>query len=110
MRPAPLVVPSRCPEWQQGVAPQSAISEHPPRYLAAGDSQRRPTGDIVEESRFAGVDWASQEHAACVIDADGRIAEGGRYRHDERGIRALCARLDRARGSCWSPSSALTGR
>lgn len=45
------------------------------------------------ESRFAGVDWASQQHAACVVDGDGRIAEGGRYRHDERGIRALCARL-----------------
>jgi transposase len=47
----------------------------------------------VGEGRFAGVDWASQEHAVCVVDGDGRIAEGGRYRHDERGIRALCARL-----------------
>ena len=45
------------------------------------------------EGGFAGVDWASQEHAACVVDAGGRIAEGGRYRHDERGIRALCNRL-----------------
>ena len=42
------------------------------------------------EGRFAGVDWASQEHAACVVDADGRIVEGRRYRHDERGMRALC--------------------
>jgi transposase len=47
----------------------------------------------VQEGRFAGVDWASQEHAACVVDADGRIAASGRYRHDERGIRVLCARL-----------------
>ncbi|MCA1700598.1 MAG: IS110 family transposase [Actinobacteria bacterium] len=45
------------------------------------------------ESRFAGVDWASEEHAVCVNDAEGRIVEGRRYRHDERGIRALCARL-----------------
>ena len=29
----------------------------------------------------------------CVIDGDGRIVEGRRYRHDERGIRALCERL-----------------
>jgi transposase len=43
--------------------------------------------------RFAGVDWASEEHAVCVVDGDGRIVEGRRYRHDERGIRALCARL-----------------
>ncbi len=47
----------------------------------------------MQESRFAGVDWASEEHAVCVNDAEGRIVEGRRYRHDERGIRALCARL-----------------
>ncbi|MHB8659734.1 MAG: IS110 family transposase [Solirubrobacteraceae bacterium] len=45
------------------------------------------------EGRFAGVDWASEEHASCVVDGDGRIIEGRRCRHDERGIRALCARL-----------------
>lgn len=47
---------------------------------------------MVEE-RFAGVDWASEEHAACVVDERGRIVDGRRYRHDEPGIRALCARL-----------------
>jgi transposase len=47
----------------------------------------------VNEGRFAGVDWASEEHAVCVTDGDGRIVEGRRYRHDERGIGALCARL-----------------
>ena len=45
------------------------------------------------EGRFAGVDWASEEHAVCVVDAAGRIVEGRRYRHDEHGIRALYARL-----------------
>jgi transposase len=50
-------------------------------------------GDVVEEGRFAGVDWASEEHAICVVDGAGRIVEGRRYRHDERGIAALCARL-----------------
>ena len=44
-------------------------------------------------SCFAGVDWASEEHACCVVDEDGRIIEGRRYRHDERGISALCRRL-----------------
>jgi transposase len=47
----------------------------------------------VNEGCFAGVDWASEEHAVCVVDGDGRIAEGRRYRHDERGLRALCDRL-----------------
>src|ERR1700746_3478183 len=47
----------------------------------------------MSDSRFAGVDWASEEHAVCVIDETGRIVEGRRYRHDEPGIRALCSRL-----------------
>ena len=45
------------------------------------------------EGCAAGVDWASEEHASCVVDADGRIVEGRRYRHDETGIRALCERM-----------------
>jgi hypothetical protein len=49
----------------------------------------------MSDGQFAGVDWASEEHAACVIDEHGRIVEGRRYRHDETGIRALCARLVR---------------
>jgi transposase len=47
----------------------------------------------MPEDRFAGVDWASEEHAVCVVDVNGRIVEGRRYGHDERGIAALCARL-----------------
>lgn len=50
----------------------------------------------MSEERFAGVDWASEEHAVCVVDERGRIVEGRRYRHDEPGVRALCARLVRA--------------
>ncbi|MGZ6589090.1 MAG: IS110 family transposase [Solirubrobacteraceae bacterium] len=45
------------------------------------------------ELRFAGVDWASEEHAVCVVDEHGRIVEGRRYRHTEVGLRALCSRL-----------------
>jgi transposase len=48
---------------------------------------------MQEQGRFAGIDWASEEHAVCVVDSDGRIVEGRRYRHDERGIRALYSRL-----------------
>ena len=49
----------------------------------------------MSEGRFAGVDWASEEHAVCVVDDRGRIVEGRRYRHNEPGIRALCSRLVR---------------
>ena len=51
----------------------------------------------MSDGRFAGVDWASEEHAVCVVDERGRIVEGRRYRHNEAGIRALCARLVRLR-------------
>jgi transposase len=47
----------------------------------------------MQEARFAGVDWASEEHAVCVVDETGRILEGRRYAQDERAIRALCERL-----------------
>ena len=48
---------------------------------------------MMSEARFAGVDWASEEHAVCVVDEKGRIVEGRRYRHNEPGIGALCSRL-----------------
>jgi hypothetical protein len=51
----------------------------------------------MSEGRFAGVDWASEEHAVCVVDERGRIVAGRRYRHDEHGLRALCARLARVK-------------
>ena len=51
----------------------------------------------MSDGRFAGVDWASEEHAVCVVDERGRILEGRRYRHNEPGIRALCVRLLRLR-------------
>src|SRR5438270_3550165 len=47
----------------------------------------------MSDGRYAGVDWASEEHAVCVVDERGRIVEGRRYRHNEPGIRTLCARL-----------------
>jgi transposase len=47
----------------------------------------------MSDGRFAGVDWASEEHAVCVVDERGRIVEGRRFRHDEPGIQALCSRL-----------------
>ena len=49
----------------------------------------------MSDGRFAGVDWASEEPAVCVVEERGRILEGKRYRRSEPGIRALCARLVR---------------
>ena len=49
----------------------------------------------MSDGRFAGVDWASEEYAVCIVDERGRIVEGRRFR--EPGIRALCSRLLRLR-------------
>jgi transposase len=43
--------------------------------------------------RYAGIDWASEEHALCVVDAGGATVEGEMHSHDEAGIRALVARM-----------------
>ena len=41
----------------------------------------------------AGIDWASEEHALCVVDDTGVSVAGELFSHEESGIRALIARL-----------------
>lgn len=45
------------------------------------------------EKPSAGIDWASEEHALCVVDVEGRKLAGELFAHDEAGIRALVARM-----------------
>ena len=45
---------------------------------------------------LAGVDWASEVHAVCVIDGDGEVTDQFDVTHDADSIRALVARLRRA--------------
>lgn len=42
---------------------------------------------------YAGVDWAKEEHAVCVLDEAGRGLLERRFAHDERGLGELCASL-----------------
>ena len=42
---------------------------------------------------FAGLDWASQTHAACVIDERGSVVVQFEIRHDAAGLAELCRRL-----------------
>jgi hypothetical protein len=51
------------------------------------------------EGTSAGIDWASEEHALCVVDAAGRKLAGELFSHDEAGLRELIARM-RALGVC----------
>lgn len=49
--------------------------------------------------RCAGIDWASEEHALCVVDEAGVSVAGELFSHEESGVRALVARM-RALGVC----------
>lgn len=43
--------------------------------------------------RSAGIDWASERHAVCVLAGDGGVLERSVIEHDASGLSALCARL-----------------
>jgi transposase len=43
--------------------------------------------------RFAGLDWASRTHAACVIDEHGSVCVQFEINHDAAGLAELCRRL-----------------
>jgi transposase len=42
---------------------------------------------------FAGVDWAENNHVACVIDADGEVIARVTISHDKAGIASLITTL-----------------
>ena len=41
-------------------------------------------------SWFAGVDWGSENHQVCLLDAGGAVAGERAFRHDGAGLAALC--------------------
>ena len=45
------------------------------------------------DKKHAGVDWAKEEHALCVVDETGRRLLQRRFAHDERGLGGLCRSL-----------------
>lgn len=47
----------------------------------------------METERCAGIDWASEFHALCVVDGDGASLAGEMHSHDEAGIEGLIARM-----------------
>lgn len=49
--------------------------------------------------RYAGIDWASEEHALCVVEETGESVAGELFSHEESGVRALVARM-RELGVC----------
>ena len=52
---------------------------------------------------FAGIDWAADEHAVCVIDGDGRVVERFTIGHTSTGFERLIRRLARYGGPAALP-------
>ena len=52
--------------------------------------------DIPAGQVCAGIDWATADHVACVVDMSGRVKDRFAAAHDKAGIEALIARLRRA--------------
>jgi transposase len=50
---------------------------------------------LPEALVFTGIDWASAEHAVCVLDAAGKIAAQFTIKHSAEGIASLVRRLAR---------------
>jgi transposase len=42
---------------------------------------------------YAGIDWASEEHALCVVDSKGATLESSLFPHSEKGLGELIARM-----------------
>jgi transposase len=69
--------------------------EHPQRYLAVGEGTNDSTEGEEPVGSYAGVDWASAEHAVCVVDEHGRRLLERTVAHDELGLSELCRALRR---------------
>ena len=71
-----------------------SVSDHhgtsPPATVNVWRSRGAVDGEKVASLGSIG---PARSTPSASIDGDGRIVEGRRYRHDERGITALCARL-----------------
>ena len=65
---------------------------------ALGPRPDAPLGGLA-----AGIDWASADHAVCVVDADGKVVS--RFSHDTSYLSAA-----RATGQPWSTTSRASFR
>src|ERR671913_1576319 len=62
----------------------------PASVVAARATAGARTMADVTICRFAGVDWGSQRHQACVLDAAGKVVGERAFPHGGAGLAALC--------------------
>ncbi|MCA1837980.1 MAG: IS110 family transposase, partial [Actinobacteria bacterium] len=70
---------------------QSLTTRHRPRFIEGSSQQRqREEGEL-----FVGVDWASDDHAVCVVEDAGRKQASFGISHSKAGFDELVSRLRR---------------
>src|SRR4029077_43495 len=75
-----------------GSCAQSASTGNDARRGGPGLKERE--GVMTDDARwFVGVDWASQAHQACLIDAGGKIISEQAFAHGGAGLAELCTWL-----------------
>jgi transposase len=64
-----------------------------PTVVAVARPREEEVKMTQEVEWFAGIDWASQAHQACLIDAGGKIVGERAFAHGGTGLAELCAWL-----------------
>jgi transposase len=67
--------------------------EQPQWYPAVGLAATHASEGGSSVNGYAGVDWAKDEHAVCILDEGGERVREQRFAHDERGLAKLCRSL-----------------
>src|SRR5262252_8694310 len=88
----PLAAASR--NRARGCLPTGLSSEEAVMKYARVPRPEAPPGGLS-----AGIDWASADHAVCIVDAAGAVVSRFSVAHTADGLRALVQRLARA-GAC----------
>src|SRR3954454_859056 len=64
---------------------------------------------MMDETKrwFAGVDWGSEKHQVCLLDAGGAVVGERAFRHDGAGLAALCDWLVSLAGDAGAVAAAI---
>ncbi len=77
----------------KGARPRASFSDHPAELFSPRHRQAGETREVARNVLFAGIDWASAEHAAAVHDDAGRALASFMVAHSEEGLDKLVGRL-----------------
>ena len=68
---------------------------------------RVPRPEAPPGALSAGIDWASADHAVCIVDAAGAVVSRFTVAHTAEGLKTLVSRLARQGRPRWRSSAAM---